>query len=160
MDASVTRLWLCKIHSAAIAFYKFTWNVCVKAGCVQVQKHSACPCRSAHLSMQSSTEHLHSPVSEPGCSAHSLSLMPVLLGAPKTGPQPHQADVTVAMFKRDQKRGWNCAHWLPRPALAWLIKSFLQQTQLLTAAALSLRSSALCWILHTLPRCCPRYSYH
>lgn len=37
----------------------------MKTGCVQVQKDSACPCRSAHLSTQSSTQHLHSRVSVP-----------------------------------------------------------------------------------------------
>lgn len=145
-------------YCIAIAFYKSAWNVGVKPGVYKSKStvlilagQPMWACRAPHS--------ISTPLSQ--CpAAHSLSFMPVLLGTSKTRPQPHQANLTVATFKQNPKRWWGCAHWLPRPALAWLIKSFLQQTQLLTAAALSLRSSAPCWILHTLPLCCPMYSYH
>lgn len=48
----------------------------------------------------------------------------------------------------------------PLMALMWLVKRFLQQTQLLAAAALSLRSSAPCWIQWAVPVWCQKYSHH
>lgn len=42
------------------------------------------------------------------CSAHSLSLMPVLLGTPKTRPQPHPADVVQTWSREDRDVPTEC----------------------------------------------------